>query len=391
MTKAQNKIENTADSVAKNYASLQNEIFKVILKEFQAMNYQGVSKDNALLWQARCLQREGLLVNKAVDVLAKYDGLNPKHVRTLLKRDGLEVMDEIDGALQKVTKKPDKPPTAETQQIIDAYINQTTNDLANNINETLLSRSVQNNSVLRAYRHILQKATLDTVAGLKTNEKAINDAYIQEAEQGLQVDLTDKGGKHWSMDTYANMVMRSTAHRIFNDVRMQRMKDFEQVTVLMSSHPNARPDCAYIQGKVLNIVPRTDPNFDKRYNISIYDPQYEYGEPQGTQGINCRHILFPFDPENGMNNQPQYDPKEAIKNGKLVQQQRARERAIRQAKERLEAAKMLKDTDAQTKAKTLIRARQKRLREFIKKTNRNNGKSYDTLTRDYNRESVRRK
>lgn len=86
------------------------------------------------------------------------------------------------------------------------------------------------------------------------------------------------------------------------------------------------------------------------------------------------------------NHQPQYDPKEAIKNGKLVQQQRARERAIRDAKRRLKAAEKLGDENKINQAKTLIRARQAKLREFIKETNA--GKEIPILVRDYTREKV---
>ena len=96
--------------------------------------------------------------------------------------------------------------------------------------------------------------------------------------------------------------------------------------------------------------------------------------------------MSPFDPEINENNQPQYDPEEAIENGKLVQQQRARERAIRDAKKRLIAAQEFGDQDAINRAKTLIRARQDKLRSFIKDTNADKGKTI--LTRDYNREQI---
>ncbi|WP_323064637.1 phage minor capsid protein [Limosilactobacillus reuteri] len=81
--------------------------------------------------------------------------------------------------------------------------------------------------------------------------------------------------------------------------------------------------------------------------------------------INCRHRLFPFVPGVNENHQPQYDPEKAIANGKLVQKQRARERAIRDAKHRLVAAKELGDEEQITKCKTLIRARQANMRDFI--------------------------
>ncbi|MGN8987964.1 phage minor capsid protein, partial [Ligilactobacillus salivarius] len=54
----------------------------------------------------------------------------------------------------------------------------------------------------------------------------------------------------------------------------------------MSSYPNSRKACAYIQGKVVNIVPIDDPNYNDKYD-SIYN--HGYGEPAGTLGINCRH------------------------------------------------------------------------------------------------------
>ena len=39
-----------------------------------------------------------------------------------------------------------------------------------------------------------------------------------------------------------------------------------QVLCLMSSHPNSREECAYIQGKVVNIVPTNDPNYNDKYD-----------------------------------------------------------------------------------------------------------------------------
>lgn len=96
--------------------------------------------------------------------------------------------------------------------------------------------------------------------------------------------------------------------------------------------------------------------------------------------------MFPFVPGVSVNHQPQYDPEEAIKNGQIVQQQRARERAIRDAKKRLMAAEELGDEETANKAKTLIRARQAHLREFIDKTNE--GRKNPLLVRDYSREKV---
>lgn len=50
---------------------------------------------------------------------------------------------------------------------------------------------------------------------------------------------------------------------------------------LMSSHPNSRPACAWIQGHVVNIVPPESSDYNDKYD-SIYN--HGYGEPSGTQG-----------------------------------------------------------------------------------------------------------
>ena len=216
-----------------------------------------------------------------------------------------------------------------------------------------------------------------------THEDAVQAAMYRVVDKGLPTTLIDKAGRNWSIEGYTRMVVNITVNRAFNEVRLQRMKDFDMHLALMSSHPNSRPACAPIQGHVVNLVSPSDPDFDPHYD-SIFN--HGYGEPSGTQGINCRHILFPYEPGVSENHQPQYDPDEAIKNGKLVQQQRARERAIRDAKKRLRVAEQLGDESMVSQTKTLIRTRQAKLRDFIKEINA--GKKNPILTRDYSREKI---
>ena len=154
----------------------------------------------------------------------------------------------------------------------------------------------------------------------------------------------------------------------------------------MSSHLNSREAFAYIQGEVVNIVPTNDPSYNDKYD-SIYN--HGYGEPAGTLGINCRHKLFPFTPGVNINNMTQYNPKEAIRNGNLRQKQCYYERSIRDAKKRLKVVEELEDEQMiAPRTKTLIAARQKKLREYTKKTNKMYGKKYDILTRDYARKQI---
>lgn len=376
------RFEQSGQKIIDAYSTLQEQIFEVIINTLKESDYKHVDKEDVVLWQAEQLQKLGRLNLQAIKLMAETDGLSQTAIEDLIKFHGLQIKQEIDSKLQHVTGSP-IPSSEETELLIKGIVDQTWNDLQNNVNETLITRNYGNSAITQTYRRILTESTAATVLGLMTHEDAVNLAIQRAVDRGLPTKLIDKAGHNWSLEGYVRMVINTTVNRTYNEIRLQRMKDFDMHLALMSSHPNSRPACAYIQGHVVNLVPPESPDFNPRYD-SIYN--HDYGKPSGTQGINCRHILFPYVPGVNENHQPQYDPKEAIKNGKLVQQQRARERAIRDAKRRLKAAEKLDDKKMIDQTKTLLRARQAKLREFIKETNV--GKEIPILVRDYTREKI---
>lgn len=381
---ARDDFQKAGDKIIDLYEQLQSQIFNTIIDTLKAGDYKHVSKDDVVTWQAKQLAQMGKLNQQTMKLMAHADGLSEDAIKDLIKFHGVKVINEVDGELQDVTGKSE-PVSSDTQNALTAVVSQTWTDLNNNINESLISRNYGATATTRVYRQILTESTLATVSGLMTHQKAVESAVYRAVDRGLPTKLVDKAGHNWSIEGYSRMVINTTVNRTYNDLRLSRMKDFDMYLALMSSHPNSRPACAYIQGHVVNIVPPESPDFDDKYD-SIYN--HGYGTPAGTMGINCSHILFPFRPGTNTNHQPQYDPKEAIANGKLVQQQRARERSIRDAKRRLEAAKRLDDEEQVSHAKTLIRARQAKLRQFIKDTNEDKGKQI--LVRDYDREQIRK-
>ena len=376
------RFEQSGQKIIDAYSTLQEQIFEVIINTLKESDYKHVDKEDVVLWQAEQLQKLGRLNLQAIKLMAETDGLSQTAIEDLIKFHGLQIKQEIDSELQHVTGSP-IPSSEETELLIKGIVDQTWNDLQNNVNETLITRNYGNSAITQTYRRILTESTAATVSGLMTHEDAVNLAIQRAVDRGLPTKLIDKAGHTWSLDGYVRTVINTTVNRTYNAVRLQRMKDFDMHLALMSSHPDSRPACADIQGHVVNLVPPESPDFNPHYD-SIYN--HGYGEPSGTQGINCRHILFPYVPGVNENHQPQYDPKEAIKNGKLVQKQRARERAIRDAKRRLKAVEKLGDENKINQAKTLIWARQAKLREFIKETNA--GKEIPILVRDYDREKI---
>lgn len=379
---ARERFEKNSQQIMDTYSALQDQIFKVIIDTLKDSDYKHVDKDDVVLWQAQQLQKLGKLNRQTIELMSNADGLSKAAIEDLVKFNGMQIKDEVDSEIQNISNAP-APANSDVGTILNGIVNQTWTNLQNNVNETLVTRNYGASSVTRTYRRILTESTAATVSGLMTHQDAVESAIYRAVDRGLPTKLVDKAGHNWSLEGYTRSVLRTTVNQTYNSVRLKRMKEFGMNLALMSSHPNSRPACAYIQGHVVNLVPPEDPAYNDEYD-SIYN--HGYGEPAGTQGVNCRHRLFPYVPGVSVNHQPQYDPEEAIKNGKLVQKQRARERAIRDAKHRLKAAEELGDVEMQNKAKTLIRARQSKMRDFIKETNA--GHKTPILTRDYAREKA---
>ena len=380
--RARQRFERAADYIAGLYSGLEDSIFKLIINALKDGDYKHVDQADVVMWQAQQLQKIGRLNRDAIKLMARTDGLSEDAVKDLIKFHGMKIVDEVDSQLKRATKQS-QPLSVDVTNKLDAIADQTWTDLQNNVNESLVTRNYQHSAVTRAYRQILTESTIATVSGATSHEDAVKHALYKAVDQGLPTRLVDKAGHNWSIEGYTRMVTTTTVNRTYNDLRLQRMQDFDMHLAVMSSHPNSRPACAPIQGHVVNLVPSGDPNYDPKYD-SIYN--HGYGEPSGTLGINCRHVLYPYVPGLSTNHQPQYDPDEAIKNGKLVQAQRARERAIRDAKKRLKAAEELGDEEMINRTKTLVRARQSKMRDFIKDTNA--GHKAPILTRDYDRERI---
>ena len=371
------KMQKTANSIINIYSELEDRIFNIIIKALKQSRFQDVAKEDVLLWQVNQLSKMGTLNDKVIDLLASYTGETQEAIEQLIKRNGVKIVDEVDRELERMVRKS-IPVSDDVGKIIDSLIRQTFQDLNNNVNQTLITTNFNENAVMRAYQAILKQSTLESMAGLKTHEKAIRDNVYKMVDMGIKSGFVDKAGREWSMEAYSRTVIQSTSHRTFNDLRLKRMEDFDCVTALMSSHPSARKACATIQGDWVLVVPKNKAPDEFKHLPSIYD--HGYGDPDGTQGINCKHILYPGRPDINTNNQPQYDADEAQENAEIQQKQRKLERDIRYQKKRMNAALELEDPETEQMCKQVISNKQKQLRELINDN--------EFLVRDYSREQV---
>lgn len=371
------KMQKAANSIINIYSELEDRIFNIIIKALKQSRFQDVAKEDVLLWQVNQLSKMGTLNDKVIDLLASYTGETQEAIEQLIKGNGVKIVDEIDRELERMVHKS-VPVSDDVNKILDSLVRQTFQDLNNNVNQTLITTNFNENAVMRGYQAILKQSTIESMTGLKTHEKAVRDNVYKMVDMGIKSGFVDKAGREWSMEAYSRTVIQSTSHRTFNDLRLKRMEDFDCVTALMSSHPAAREACAPIQGGWVLTVPKNEAPEEFKHLPSIYD--HGYGEPGGTQGINCTHILYPGRPDVNTNNQPQYDPEKAQENAEIQQQQRKLERDIRYQKKRMNAALELEDTETVQMCKQVIANKQKQLRELINE--------HGFLVRDYSREQV---
>lgn len=380
---ARDKMQSAGDNIINLYSELQDRIFNEIIKALKRADFANVKKEDVLRWQIEQLNQMGVLNDRIIKLVADYDDISKQAIYDFVDSNGIAIINEADLELQRVQQRS-VPVSDEASALLDALRSQTWENLNNNVNQSLITRNYGNSAPMRAYQAILKQATIESMTGLKTNERAIKDAIYKQVDAGLQSNLVDKAGHRWSLEGYTRTVITTTTNRTYNQLRTQRMKDFGQTLCVMSWHMASREACAPIQGHVVNMISPSDPRYNKKYD-SIYN--HGYGEASGTLGINCHHIFYPFSENININNQyPTVTPKEAIRNAALQQKQRQYERSIRDAKRRLAVAEELNDTDEISRSKELIKSRQKRLRELISETNRDMG--HQVLVRDYSRENA---
>lgn len=368
-----------ADKIADYYVKLQQKIFYLLIDSFKTTRPELINQDDPdsiLEWRLRALSKIGALTKDTIKIVSNTSGKSESYIYDLIKDDGLEVAKDINAELSDALKQ-NKPISPEVNSIISSYAAQTFRDINNNVNQSLLSTNYSKNGAVRAYQDIINQTVLEVQTGLKTPDRALKDNIYKWRDNGIKTNLVDKAGHNWSLEGYTRTVIRTTAARTYNDLRIQSMKDFDSVLATMSSHPASRPACAPIQGKIVNIVPKESPRCDPEYP-SIYD--YGYGKPSGCFGINCGHKLYPYIKGVSHNFQKQYDPKEAVEKQEIQQKQRYYERNIRRLKYDLDLARRQNDVASERKFSQAIRGYQAKLRDLVK----NN----DFLTRQYDREQI---
>lgn len=359
-----------ASQVADIYHQLTLDLFDQVIDRIKERGSASLD-DNPYIWQLEKMNEMGLLNEDNLKLISDRSGIAEEQLRYVIQNEGYQIYKNTKEQLLEATGG-DFVDNSLIQTNLAAYVNQTMGDINNLINTTLPK------SVREVYQSIIEEATAKVVTGLATSDKAISDTVMKWAQKGFY-GFTDSQGKHWKADTYARQVIKSTAWRVYREVRMAPAEELGIDTYYYSKKSTAREMCAPLQHQIVTTgVARTEKG---ERILALSD--YGYGSAGGCLGINCYHEITPF--VVGANYKPDLPdnlkdltPEQAIENANAQAKQRALERSIRQSKEFLHVAEKLGDTELIDKYKNKVRIQQGAMRDYLRQ--------HPFLHRDYARE-----
>lgn len=132
------------------------------------------------------------------------------------------------------------------------------------------------------------EAGSQVLLGNKTRNQAVQQALNNFAQKGI-TGFIDKSGRGWSMESYTEMALRTSAGRAAVQGHLDRLSDEGIDLVIVSDAPRECPLCRPWEGKVLSIgsvpvekPPDADPAFDYNKPAPVVEyPQYPQAPPSG--------------------------------------------------------------------------------------------------------------
>ena len=354
-----------ADNVSDIYRQLCNDLFDNVVERLHDRGTYYLDQQ-PYLWQLEKMADVGMLNDYNIKLIAERSGIAEKQIRYIIENEGYQVYKDTHAQLNSNAYD------YKVMKDLISYSNQAVNDVHNLINTTL-PKSVQ-----ATYKDIIETTVAKVITGMATPQKALDETIMKFQERGFY-GYTDRAGRRQRADAYARTVIKTTARRTFNEMRMRPAQELGIDTFYYSMKPAAREMCAPLQHQ---IVTTGRARTEEGVKIFALD-DYGYGKPGGCQGINCGHTMTPFIP--GVNYKPDLPehlanltPEEAIENANAQSKQRALERSIRQSKEFLHVAEKLGDQELIDKYKSKVRIQQGAMRDYLKQ--------HPFLHRDYARE-----
>lgn len=325
------------------YHELSMEMMKNIVRRLKQRGTADLI-DNPYVWQLEKLNDMHLITEDNVKLISKYSGVAEDVFRDVIANEGYKIYQDSHQQLAQALKT-NAQPNYLVQDSLNSLAKQTMFEVNNLINTTM-PKALQKN-----YKQTLESAVAGVVSGTKSHEKALSEAVLKMYERGFTA-FRDRGGRIWTVERYAKIVIRTTTFRTYREMRERPADDLGIDTYYYSAKSSARELCAPLQHQIVTKGVARTINGERVLSL----PDYGYGSPGGCLGINCGHYLTPF--VVGVNYKPQLPEylqnlteDEAKQNALDRARLKAFDREIRINKDKQILAKELGDKELQTKLK----------------------------------------
>lgn len=236
--------------------------------------------------------------------------------------------------------------------------------------ETISAVTATHPRILRAtqdvYRDVISQVSSRTLLGAETRRQTAQEALNRFAKRGV-TGFVDRAGRGWSMESYAEMAVRSATARAAVDAHSERLRASGHDLVIVSNAPQECARCRPWEGKVLSLskgiagaIAEHATTDGRRVPVRVAGTLAE-ARADGLYHPGCRHSHSLYLP--GVTKAPTAtaDPQ----GDRDRQRLRALERRVRAAK-RQEAAAL--DDVAAKAARAKVRSAQAAIRDHVATT-----------------------
>lgn len=225
-----------------------------------------------------------------------------------------------------------------------------------------------------SYRSIIGSVVSMQATGTITTQEAIKQALNEFASRGI-IGFTDRAGRHWNMDSYAEMAVRTGMMRAMREGYKQDALAHGEELVIISEHEDTCPLCVDWERMVLALTDAAAQNPE-------CDDTLANAEAAGLFHPNCGHSMTVYVPGLSTRNSRKreelgYSREQDLQGYADRQQQRYMERQVRYWKRRQAVSTTPQD---ERYAKAYVDKWQRSLRAFTGETK---------LPRKYGREGGR--
>src|SRR5690625_981362 len=227
-----NQLDLWSSDMAELYNSLEGEIIRILIKRLNS------GHRDITMWQAQKLQELRLFNNDVARYVSEVTNVSETVITNMFEHAGKRMIDDVDAAMSQAFDK--KPYPEYLNQIMRGYRNQVWSEIDNYVNQTLITTQYGVGTAAKAYQDVLNRTTAMFNTGLYTFEQSLERSIIELAQKGIDSFFIDRGGNTWSLERYVRTVLKSTLGNTYDEVRKERMAEYDVHTVVVTSHVGAR-------------------------------------------------------------------------------------------------------------------------------------------------------